>query len=268
MSFLTINGVRLPVDTTSFDEQERLVGMVAFAQSGAMRKSRQTLKKDIAFETPPLLQEEARAWELMLTGEGDFWDFTSYYTRKGSSVILTAASLVAGALHIPAAGALGFGLLNYAFTDATTWTIFVRRFIDNNFDGDYIIRSDGAKWVDGVRNDAAVTTWLTANTAFAVLAGQIGVSPTDDVQYMMAWAFPYLIPETWIEGGMYDNYNIWGGLPYAPVLRVEGTAITRGIPFTIRHCLGQVTRSSAIRGVVDGTLHKNLRRMNVTLKEV
>lgn len=272
MSFLTINGVRLPVELESFDQQEREVASTVFAQSGVVRKSRAALKVDISCSTIPIPQDEASIWQLMISGEGDAWDMTTFYTRKGSSVIVTGASLTGGYLKIPAAGSPGTGVLNYNFfPEALGWTIFVRRYTDDGGGApvspiNYIVRSDGAKWVNGVRNDAAVTTWLTATITSATLSGQTGASPANDIYYQNAWAFPDIIPQTWIEGGMYSNMQFWG-LFYSPRLRVEGDAILRGGPSNYRRCIGTVNRNTAVRGVMSGVLRRNLRRLDLKLSE-
>lgn len=267
MSFLTINGVAIPVAPDSFQETEREVGLSVFAQNGLLRKSRQAVKRDIGFQTIPLTQSDALIWTYLLDGGGDGWTLGGYYSWKGSPLTVALGAVITGGqLVIPAAGSPGTAVFGYTFPSTGSWTIMVRRLINNVQDGYYIIRSDGSKWKDGAVFGGA-TTWLSASTVSATITGLTGASPANDTQYQNFWAFPYAVPNSWI-AGLYADHLANGTFP-SPTMRVFDSGILQQPALSVRRSyLGTVESEKNVRGNLGGVLYKNLRILTVKLTEV
>lgn len=259
MPFLSVNGVALPVELDSVDESEREVGGPIIAQSGSLRQSRQALKRDVTLDTVPIVQDEVRIWEKLIAGEGEGWDLVTFYSSKGTPLSFTGGATVSGVLTIPAAVTPGTATLAYGFPTGSAWTVFTRRTVAGVFDGNYIVRSDGAKWLDGVRADGTSTTWLSASATSAILTGLT----TDETSFFGFWAFPDILPQSWIDGGMYTAFG-FGATFYSPRLYLTGTLIREA---SSRIALGTVESNTAVRGYKDGALRRNMRRLRVKLNE-
>lgn len=101
------------------------------------------------------------------------------------------------------------------------WTVLVSRWNGSSWD-DYVVRSDGAKWINGVRNDATSTTWLTFNTGAGTGAIALTGSPTyyDEVCF-----FPFMVSTTFATS-VYA-FRATTAMPTTPQgLTVESSAFT------------------------------------------
>lgn len=186
----------------------RIIGDQAQAVDGTLRLTQQAKKRDFHFASIPLTQAQAFAWEMFLTGEGHVWSFDStLYSSKGlGPSAITDASIMTGSGSKFGSGALFIDLTTgtITFTGALLntfgarpgYTVMVWRF-DDGTDTDfhhYVVRSDGAKWKDGVRNDATSTSWLTVSGANVTLVAGGAVDP---VIYSDLVCLPFDVLDDW-----------------------------------------------------------------------
>lgn len=267
MSFLTINGVPIPVALDTFVQDERVVGGTTFAQSGAAHVSRHAVKRDVSFQTTPMEATEAAALEAMIRGGGDGWDLATYYSAKGSPTVpANTAVVVGGAMSLPAkAPPFASADFQYGFATGSPWTVLAFRFQNAVLDGGYIIRSDGLKWIGGVSTGVA-TTWLAATAASALITGLNTPSPANNTTYRAVCAFPFLVPTSWVTN-LYNEWNVRGAFA-APRLRVAGDVMYDPDALGPRTYLGAIDNVSTVVANLGGVRYKNLRRLSVKLLEV
>lgn len=267
MALLNVNGIPIPIKPETLSESFEEIGGRERAYDGTLRISRQARKTNLSFETPVLTTLEAEAWNGLLSGLGHYWSFDSNnYSSKGlghsSGTALRATSNpLSGAGHLEFSGAqtrtwaqAGLG---------TRWTVSLWRDSSGAPGGaayaHYVVRSDGAKWVDGVRNDAASTTWLS------VSSGQLALSDTNtDIDEIIA--VPYLWDTTWpalvfAEGGLRNALT--------PTLRLYGDLIPGSSVTAPRFALGEVSEMNLYSGRRAGAAFAATHRsLSVTLSEV
>jgi hypothetical protein len=190
----------------------RNIGDQAQAVDGSLRLTQQTKKRDLHFTSIPLLLADAFAWESFLTGEGNVWSFDAgvtkgFYSSKGvgpssstGAVIDVTSGSKFGAGHLELAistGTITFtGALLNTFFATPSWTVMVWRFDDTSdlTYHHYVVRSDGAKWKDGVRNDATATAWLTVSGSNVTLNPSGSVDP---VNYDDLVCLPFAVLDDW-----------------------------------------------------------------------
>lgn len=242
---LRVNRINLGTIMATSEEptgERRDIGEEGLATDGSMRVTRLTRKRDLKFKTIPLSAADAFAWESLLIGEGEVWSFdASLYGSKGLGPFASAGATVVGT------GAPKFGakMLNLAATSGTIsymaaintfgvvstgWTVIVYRSTDAGTTWThYVVRSDGAKWVDRVRNDAASTTWLTVGMDGKVtIANVTGAA----VNYDDLTILPFDVLASWIPA---LGWIAFCPLPY---LDLDGSFIPEQ---TRRRVLGHVT---------------------------
>jgi hypothetical protein len=214
MALLLVNGINVGGIIAATEEPKgprRDVGEVAPAADGSLRITRQTRKRDQNFKTVPLSHADAYAWEALFIGEGELWTFDSaagtgapgVYGSKGSPPV----SLVGVTISTAATPKFGNGKLQLAtgnsftingsttniFGGTSEWTVLVWRSTDGSTWTHYIVRSDGAKWVSGVRNDAASTTFISAGSGNAALVNSEGANRFYDDLIIL----PFKILDSW-----------------------------------------------------------------------
>jgi hypothetical protein len=186
----------------------RNIGDQAQAVDGTMRLTQQAKKRDLHFTSIPLTQADAFAWESLLTGEGHVWSFdVNLYSSKG----LGPSSLTDAVIDVGSGSKFGTGALFISLTTGTItftgallntfgarpgYTVMVWRY-DDGTDATfhhYVVRSDGAKWKDGVRNDATATSWLTVSGANVTLVAGGAVDP---VIYSDLVCLPFDVLDDW-----------------------------------------------------------------------
>jgi hypothetical protein len=246
----------------------RNIGDLADAVDGTKRLTQQTRKRDLQFSSIPLTLTDAFAWESLLTGEGHVWNFDAgttagFFSSKGlgpssstgASIDVTSGSKF-GAGHLElliSTGTITFtGALLNTFGATPSWTVMVWRFDDTVDAGyhHYVVRNDGAKWKDGVRNDATVTTWLT------VSGGNVTLNPSgsvDPVNYDDLVCLPFAVLDDWppIFGVSTSAYCL------TPYLDLSGGMVPEQ---TTRRVVGSVTE-----GLVQ-TKTGTRSRLDVTLQ--
>lgn len=265
MAWLKVNGIDVAPIVMAGNPpkgERRDIGEQAVAASGAMRTTRQVRKRDISFDTVPLSGADAHAWEALLAGEGHVWSFdTSLYSSKGlapstlGSVVLSSEQYVFGGksakIDNVAANTVFTSVWTYAATVAFRYAVSPAAFTH------YVIRSDGAKWVNGTRNDAASTPFLTLqSTGFTFVGSGTEKRFWDDVV-----AFPFLMPTSWpaqLWSAPIDAY------PNTPYLTVYGDMVREA---STRRMLGTVSEAAVMMGGKDGSFQRDLRKLAVELRE-
>lgn len=182
---------------------------------------RRALVDGWSFATSVLTAEEAETLECIAAGEGhhfaldgDLWGDDGEHPEAGATY---THSLVDGPL-------LGFSFLADATWDLELpdrWTFGVwRRATDGTGSwGLYFVRHDGAKWLDGARNDGLSTTWATVADG--------GINIDGGARYAGLVVIPCHVDDTAIEA--WSAWAAAGGAFAFPLLVVEGDALeTRG----------------------------------------
>lgn len=208
MSVLRLNGINLGAIMAAQEEpkgERRDIGNEAQATNGSMRVTIVARKKDMKFRTIPLSEEDAEAWDSLISGEGEVWSFDSHlYGSKGlgpsanvgCTVTAGSAKFGAAKLNVQATtGSITFTAAAFnSYGRASIWTVMAWRSINGGTTWThYAIRSDGAKWVNGVRDDAANTSFISVSN------GAVTISNTDGTarQYDDLVVLPYLIHTSW-----------------------------------------------------------------------
>jgi hypothetical protein len=210
MALLLVNGINVGGIIAAADEPKgprRDVGDVGPAADGSLRITRQTRKRDQSFKTIQLSHADAFSWESFFIGEGESWSFDSTtpgtYGSKGSapqSLVGVSISTVAtpkfgnGKLQLTTGNSFTIigGLLN-SFGGSGPWTALVWRSTDGSTWTHYIVRDDGAKWVSGIRNDGASTTFIVGGGGNFALANAEGATRYYDDLVL----FPFRILDNW-----------------------------------------------------------------------
>jgi len=203
MSALKLNGIEVDtvVSVSDLKHATRDIGERETAADGSLVITRSARKLDLFFTTVLLSLELAQIWWSFFTGEGEVWSFdTSLYGSKGtgpSSVTNTAVSAGsakygAGKLEVGASGSITWDdVTANSFGRATAWTVCVWRTAGSEVH--YVVNSLGQKWVDGVRNDVASTTWLAVSSGDLTISNGGGAA----VIYDDLVVVPYVMPEDW-----------------------------------------------------------------------
>lgn len=239
MAVLSINNIVLSAIIAAGEEPKgsrRDIGGESVATDGTTIITRSSRKRDLSFRTIYLSEGDAHAWESLLIGEGEVWNFdTSLYGSKGmgpsasvgATIVGSATKFGAGKLNLAATtGSISFSFptINLFNGSQILWTASVWRSTDSGVTWtNYIVRGTAfaqvAKWVDGVRNDGAVTTWLTVGTD-----GKVTIANTSGsaVQYDDLVVLPYWVLDAWPPGFGTSN-RAWPPLPF---LEVSGSWVT------------------------------------------
>lgn len=213
MPLLAINGITVSSIMAIEDPtgERRDIGDESMGADGTLRITRQTRKRDLKFKTIPLSISDAHAWESLFIGEGEVWTFdSSLYGSKGlgpssstlATIVAGSTKFGAGKLELGATtGSISFNFpaVNMYNSSQILWTVSVWRSTDSGVTWtSYVVRgtdaAQDAKWVDGVRNDAASTTWLSV-----AADGKVTISNTTAgaVQYDDLVVLPYWVLVTW-----------------------------------------------------------------------
>lgn len=245
---LALNGINVGALILASEEPKetlRDIGDTSEAADGTTRVSRHRRKRDLSFRTVPLTEAAAHSWLCLLTGEGEAWSFdASLYGSKGtgptsllnSSQGAAGPKFGAGRLSVGATtGTLTYlGVAVNAWGGSSEWTVLVWRFEGAAW-VHYAVRSDGAKWVNGVRNDAASTTWLDVWEGNVTIENTTGAA----VLYDDLVVLPFAVLDAW-PAEVHAAAAAYGSLP---VGRATGTMVTEA---TSREVLGVVKEGSYV----------------------
>jgi hypothetical protein len=234
VSWLKVNGIELARVVAAFSTPEgkrRDIGDKGEAADGTTRITRQTRKRDLNLELVPLSRADALAWEGLLTGEGHVWSFdVSSYSSKGLGPTVFTGSLES-TTPSPKYGAKYLQLdidedASFVFPAYAQWTISLWF---QNGSGVYsgawhhaVARSDGARWIDGARNDGfafdGTSVILTFNGTTLQLTGpDPGPAYVDDLIVV-----PYLWPLNWA----HQVYSAGAAFGSTPFLTCAGDVIS------------------------------------------
>lgn len=266
MTVLAVNGINVGAIIAAANEpkgERRNIGAEILAADGSWRTTRQTRKRDVKFTTIPLTKDDAFVWESFFVGEGEVWSFnTSLYGSKGlpasANVGCTIASgspkFGAAKLIVPATtGSIAFAAGPNLYGSFNNWMLSVWRSTDSGSTWtNYIINGTSTtqlqKWVDGVRNDAATTTWLTmSSTGTATIANTSGSA----VWYDDLVILPFSVPTTWPP--------VWGvrttAFPSLPYLELSGDLVPEQ---PLRTVLGEANEATLKIAGSGGALKQRL----------
>ena len=201
MSFLAINGIEFPAEVQTLMEPPRLIGSTSVADDGSAVRSEQGTKLDFEFNSLPMSAADAHAWANLIRGHGHRFGFETFYAASG----LGPVAGYVGATLITTHPKFGTKNLNLAATTGTIsfaaalgsfWTVLVWRYESAAWHH-YTVNSAGQKWVDGVRNDAATTTWLSVTSGTATIANTSGAAVEYDELVLLPFVTPTSWPEVW-----------------------------------------------------------------------
>lgn len=232
MPFLTLNGLEVPVrNGTAQREADERIGEVVRAFGGQLRKSEQARKQSYVASTPIVTAADAKAYRGLLEGDGHYWGFEGgVYSSKGLGAAgdaLTISAVIEQSGSGSAEQADG-DTATFAAVLGSEWTVCVWRGPAAGPLEHYIVRSDGAKWVGGSRDDLAVTTWLSVSGGTLSLANSTGAA----VYYDELIALPYKILDAWAEDifSRGDSNIAWSDLP---ALQADGDLIETTSELTV-----------------------------------
>lgn len=269
MSWLTINGIELSgiVALDSPEGPRRDIGGAREAASGRSSLTRQARKRDLRFETVPLSGGDAFAWEALLTGAGHVWSFdVSRYSSKGVGPSFSDGTLESTS-PAPKYGAKYLRLvvdatLEYALGAAfAAWTASMWVFNANaeNAWTHYVVRSDGAKWVNGVRSDsyALSVNFTGSDGLFTVVGPDPGPANVDDL---------VICPGLWVDDWPAQIFAAGRAFGAAPYLTAAGLLVPEAATrqMLCARCDEQIMKVNL--GTGDG-LAADVRKLNVELRE-
>lgn len=278
MAWCATNGIDLSSIAATMSDPKgarRDIGEIVPASDGTMRATRQVRKHDLSFQSIPLSGSDARAWEALLAGEGQVWSFdSSYYGSKGTllnpsnpagtSVQSTTKKFGAKALKINTAGDLVGNTIAIDIGGSESWTLACWWKQNTNPWHHIVRRSDGAKWLDGARNDAAADPFnIGGGGGFLTLLCATGPDYFDDFV-----AMPGLWPSTW-PTLVYANGFAFSPLPY---LNFSGDLVPEAPSGSgaFRTMIGKVDIAKVIRAnptAVAGGASKVVQVLQVDLQE-
>lgn len=171
---LKLNGITLPVLVDGAAQERVAVEDFARAFDGTPRSVERSAKRRWRFRLGVQTQENAHAFRQLISGAGHHWSFDAdLYSSKGLVPVTTApapAIVAPGSLPFRGHGKIanwGGGVVADCYTSKTewavgthaAWTLLASLYRNGNGYNDgwnlWLIRSDGARWVNGARDDTA-----------------------------------------------------------------------------------------------------------------
>lgn len=223
MAFLTLDGITAPVQEGVWQKGADVIGARVRSVNGRLRHTFVANKRRFTGKLIPLDRDTADAWRRLLLGEADHvpWDST-LYSEKGvapnaghTAVIDNTFPFIGNYVDT------GANPLSYTFgtpSNSSSWTVSVWQFNGSTWDH-YVVRNNTAKWFNGVRNDATVTTFLTVgvNNTVTLAAGFL----YDELFFM-----PFFAPDSWPPEIFAFNNN--GLAMKYPEMTADGNGIDGG----------------------------------------
>lgn len=252
MAFLVINGIEIPVAVDTLTEEVREIGATIQAFSGASVRSRIATKRDLEFEIPPTEPVLSGQYERWIRGEGETWLFTNLYGSKGTAPESGYSGSISSGTGISGSNSLLVSTGTHQYRIASTgssWTIsFYYSSTSPVAFTHYTITSAGKKWVDGVRNDAASTTFVSVSSGILTLTG--GANRRWDNLF----TFPATVDDSWppLFYGTGGIGQVASGQVLPPVLNLSGDVILE----TTRSALGEVMGTSVV--AAEGSTRRKL----------
>lgn len=269
-AFLRLNGIALPVQHDAAELGAPLeLGGEARAVDGAPLWSRRVTKQPWSFTTPWLSAADALAFRTLLTGRGVqvlSFETNSLYTKKGLAPASAGADFTVSAsnpkfgTYRAASAATATNLATWSvFSSTSAWTVALWDSTDGGATWvRYVVRSDGAKWVAGARNDAAVTTFMGVASGVLTLGINGAAHGFDDVVCL-----PFLAPTDWPAQDAAFGYPFGGSYPRS--LTADGLLIEQN---TRTEVIAKLTGAKLGQGVIAGVWHGNLHALSFELEEL
>lgn len=260
MPFLTVNGLEVPVLVPSSPTSSGVeVGGRLRATDGSQIITRRRTLWTFTGSTPILSPRDADAFESLLMGAGDRWPWDgSLYSVKGAQPLNGYTGTVSavggrwdGCMTTAAGQSVGYAVkaaggpasLSFWRFETSAWA-------------HYLLRTDGAKWRNGARNDALSTSWL----AFSLGSSDAVWTAAGQVDEGTVW--PCIVPDTWA-GLLYNGST--GLLGSAlPSLNVAGDVT--GARGTIR-AAGFVSSAAFTPAQIAGAWEPEARALAFTIEE-
>lgn len=268
MAYCTINGIPLPVSNNESNKEPILIEDAQRMEDGSLFVDRRAEKTRWKVKLAPQTPTYAGAWRKLIHGDGHYWSFDSHlYSSKG-----LGPSGSTGAYSQPSTAYLGSsGVFQEAGSDlsftalpsaTSPWTVGLVRKVGGGAWIHYFINSASQKWVDGVRNDAASTTFASMSSGVLTVAAD-AVSNTLLDELVI---YPFALPTDW-PPYLYAFQNTGaGGVQIGSLrqLKLGGTIVSDG---TTRTVIGRVTAEDDMRSKVSG-VNTPLSKLTVELEEV
>lgn len=262
MPFLKVSGLELLVAVNTLQETAREIGSTSYSYNGTPIRNRQTTKRDLEFETSLLAPVLGGQWERWLRGEGEMWTFSTLYGSKGTAPGAGSSGTISTGTGVGGSDSLSIASGTHTYRVApsgSSWTIaFWYSATSPVAYTHYVISFDGVttkKWVDGVSNNAASTTFVAVSSGIMTLTG--GTNRRIDNLF----AFPATVDDSWppLFYGTAGNGIVASGLAAMPTLYLEGDVILE----TTRTALGEVT-DTTVTAAEGATRRKLSVRLNQT----
>ncbi len=229
MAFLKLNGITVPVSAKDTKGKRIVIGDRGRSLAGRVLETRQSEPRTWQMSTVTRSQQESKALEGMLFGDGHHFSFdTDLYSelkglgpssgtgtitasgQYGSYLALSAVQQVVWPTgRLEEAGGVGSYTI-MIFEGVGVWTHYI-----------IVRQEDGTinKWVDGVSNDAASTPFVGVDSSGDLFVGDAANAyEVDDLVFM-----PYAVPTSWI-AGLYAEHSTraW---PNMPQMRLDGEVV-------------------------------------------
>lgn len=253
MSFLRALGWTIPIEDGGAAFSPSWLDADFRGELGNQIVTRSVRKMDRSFRTPPITAREAETITGLIAGLGHVWDFedasTFAFSSRGRAPIdfsaMTTSTTIPrfGSRCAVLNGTISWDLSKGAAPLLDRW--FVAFWYDDSGAGTnwihYAFRSDGAMWVDGVRDDTASFTGLSVFNGFVTFVSSGGrfddlvvlcFVPTDEaVEAWHAWEIDEdrgfsLLPALTVDGDVIEGYSLdaVGTVVDASVLTFSGSA--------------------------------------------
>jgi hypothetical protein len=266
MAFLSICGYDIPIKDGQADDSFESEGADTRALSGKWISMRRYTKREFRLRTTIRPKLEAAAIMHLLNGEGHYWNFNDavwQYSSKGLNITSGTATQGAGGqfngkIRITTPTVVVWPALAPA---ADQWTVMLWQKLAAA--GTYthvVVRDDGAKWIDGVRNDAASTLYITVAPGGDVTIGD-GTDTRDfDDLVIVSWRVSDAMPPAFYASGV-----PFGSTGTLPSLRVRGELLEPHV--AVMDCYAVDIKSDVIQAMDDGTWDPAGREVSFRLVE-
>jgi len=162
MAFLLINNYSVPIAHEQASEDNERLGSQERAFGGELIDiERADPKKIWSMETIPLNGALGHSLEMLLLGRGEVWSFDEggvspnfFWGSKGTGTFSITGTITTSIGLYPAVfdRSVAFNPTAKVIFDLTLpndWTVIIRQGASQHF----VKRSDGAQWIDGIRDD-------------------------------------------------------------------------------------------------------------------
>ncbi len=222
MSFLSLNGWAIELAPDSGRQRYESIDVPTRSEMMVSQRRPRRGVTGWSFRTVPCEPDVANAVECLVDGVGHSWTFDeSLFSSRGRAPASTSgAAIVSGGDHLSCmevSTSISWDLTRGIYPIDRLWTILVSR-LETAVWHRYVVRSDGAKWLDGVRNDALSTTWLT------MVDGTLTITDTAQ-KYDEMHCYACEMPDAAIES-FYAYQTTVDALPALPGLAADGDFIT------------------------------------------